>query len=84
MITRIQLKKIITSARVFGIVKSKFSHWKKSNPIVLFKVDKDIRIFLYDTILTLGLAISFGVKCGRKFVFDLEERTEGWPKLQDE
>lgn len=42
IITVVELKRIMTSASIFGIVKSKFSHQKESSLVVLFRVNKDI------------------------------------------
>lgn len=67
----------MTGTSVFGIIINKFSHWKESSLVVLFKINKNTKIRLYDTILILGFAISSGVKHSRKSAFDHKEIIEG-------
>lgn len=76
MIFAVQLKRCMINASIFGIVISKLSLVKESSLVVLFEVNKSIKIGLFTTILTLGLAISLRVKRSKKFAFDLSEITK--------
>lgn len=73
MIFVVQLKRCMINASIFGIVISKLSLVKESSSVILFEVNKSIKIGLFTTILTLGLAISPRVKRSKKFAFDLNE-----------
>lgn len=44
-----------------------------SCPIVLLKVDKDLGVDLYHTVLPFGLAIGLRVKGGRESLFDAKK-----------
>lgn len=46
---------------------------KKLYPIILFKVDKKLKVDLYYTILSLGLAIYLQIKNNEKFLLNIEE-----------
>ena len=57
MIFAVKLKKHMTSTSIFGIIIFKLCHKKKLGVIILFKVDKNLKIDLYYTILSLGLTV---------------------------
>ena len=57
MIFAIELEKYINGASIFGIIIGKLCYKKKLCLIILFKVDKSLKINLYYTILSLNLAI---------------------------
>ena len=52
----------MTKVYIFGIVICKLSYCQGPSPIVLFKVDKNLKIGLYNTFLLLYLAISLRIK----------------------
>ena len=43
---------------ILGIIRCKLSHWQKSYLVILFKVDKDLRVYFYYPILIFGLVVS--------------------------
>lgn len=57
VIAAVQLKKRVASASIFGIVICKFSYWQELGLIILFKIDENLKVSHYSTILPLGLAI---------------------------
>lgn len=60
-------------ASIFRIIISKFSQRKKLGLIILFVIDKTLKIGLHRTILTLGQAISLRVKSNGEFLLNLKE-----------
>lgn len=73
MIAAIQLKIGIVGAGIFSIVICKLSYWQEPDLIVLLKINKDLKIYFYYTILIFGLVINFRVKCSKKSVFDFKK-----------
>lgn len=57
IVATIQLKKYITNAGVFCIIIGKLNHWKKLCLILLFKVDKDLKVNFYNIVLLLNLIV---------------------------
>ena len=57
MIFLIKLKKYIAGADIFGIIINELCYKKKLCPIILFKVDKGLKIDFYYTVLLFSLAI---------------------------
>ena len=57
MIFVVDLKKNVTSASSFGIIIGKLRYGKKLCPIILLKINKNLKISFYYTILPLSLAI---------------------------
>ena len=58
----IKLKKYIVNIGIFGIIVSKLYYKKKLYLIILFKVDKDLKISFYYTILLFSLIIYLKIK----------------------
>ena len=75
MISVIELKKYMAGTGIFGIIVGKFYYGKKPCPIILLKVDKNVEVGFFCTILPLCLAVSLRVKGGRKFLLNTEEIT---------
>ena len=57
MISTIKLKKYMVDASIFGIIVDKFCHKKKLYPIILFKIDKNLKRSFHCTILSFDLTI---------------------------
>ena len=62
MIFILELKKYVASASIFNIIISKFYYKKKLYLIILFKIDKSLKISFYYTILSFDLAIYFKIE----------------------
>lgn len=62
MIITIKFKKDIANICVFYIIISKFGYYQKFNPVILLKIDKNLKVNFYNTILLIYLAISLLVK----------------------
>ena len=60
----------MTGAGILGIVVSKFRYIKKLCLIILFEVDKNLKIGLHYAILLLNLTICLWVEGGREFLLD--------------
>ena len=70
MISVIKLEKYIVGVSIFGIIISKLNYKKKLCLIILLKVDKNLEIGVYCTILPLSLVDCLRVKSGKEFLFD--------------
>ena len=57
MISAVKLKKCITNTSIFDIIVNKLYYKKKLYQIILFDIDKDLKISFYYTILFLSLTI---------------------------
>ena len=53
----VKLKKHMADISIFGIIIDKLCYKKKPYLIILFKIDKDLKIDIYYTILPFGLTI---------------------------
>ena len=73
VIVTIQLEKRIAVAYIFGIFISKLGQGQEPSLIVLFKVDKDPKISLYNIVLPLYLVINLRIESHRKSLFDAKE-----------
>ena len=62
MISTVELKKSLANASILGIIVGKFRHEKKLCPIILFKVNKSLKVDFYCIILPLNLAVYLWVK----------------------
>ena len=71
MISAIKLERHVTSTSILGIIVNKLYHKKKFYPIILFKVNKGLKIDLYyTTILPLSLTIRLRVEGGKESLLD--------------
>ena len=52
--------------------------------IVLFKVDKNLKLSFYSTVLRFCLAICPRVKGGKEPLFDIKKIAKQWPELKSE
>lgn len=84
MIATIQLKKRVANACICDIVISKLGHKPESSSIVLFKINKCSKIWLYDAIFLLCLTVGLKIKGDEEFLFNAEEITEQKPEFQSE
>ena len=57
MIFVIEFKKHVASNSIFGIIIGKLCHKKNLCSIILFKINKNLKVGFYYTILPFGLAI---------------------------
>ena len=62
MISTVELKKDVTGASILGIIIGKFCYGKKSCLIILLKVNKNLEISFYCTILLFSLAVYLWVE----------------------
>lgn len=58
MIALVKFKKYMTNTNILHIIIDKFGYQLEYGPIVLFKIDKNLKVDLYNTILFFSLAIS--------------------------
>lgn len=70
MVATIQFKRDIINICIFCIIISKFGHKKKSSPVVLCIIDKNLEIGLYNAVSFLNLAISLSLKDDKKLLLD--------------
>ena len=57
IIFAIELEKYIANASIFGIIIDKLSYLKELSLVILFKIDKNLKISFYYAILFLDLAV---------------------------
>ena len=62
MVATIQLKQGVAKACIFDIFICKLSYQLEISLIVLVKVDKSLKINLYNIVLTLNLVINLRIK----------------------
>ena len=75
MIFVVELKKHVANASIFNINIGKFRHKKKLYLVILFKIDKNLKINFYYTILLFSLTICLYIKGVKKSQLDIEEIT---------
>ena len=68
-----KLEKYMSVMSIFGIIISKFHYKKKLYLIILFKINKSLKIGFYYIILSLNRAIYLKIKGSRQFLFDAKE-----------
>ena len=64
MISVVKFLKRMAGASIFGIIISKLYYKKKLCPIILFKINKSLKVDLHYTILSLSLTICLKIKGG--------------------
>ena len=62
MVAAIEFKRRVTGAGVFGVIVRKLSHWWKTGPVILFKVNKGSEVGLHSAVLPLCFTVSLQVK----------------------
>lgn len=80
--TAVKFEQSIACAAVFSIMIGKLSHWQQTSLVVLFIVDKSLKISFYCTILAICLAISLRVEGNRESLLNTQKVTEQLPKAQ--
>ena len=73
MIAAIQLKQVIAGVYFLNIVIYKLSYWQKFKLILLFKINKNSKVSLYNTVLSFYLAINLMIKNSCKFLFNTKK-----------
>ena len=63
----------MVNTNIFGIIINKFYYKKKLYLIILFKVNKYLKISFYYTILSLDLAIYLWLKDDKRFLFNIKK-----------
>lgn len=58
---------------IFGIIESKFDYQLEFSFIILFEVDKNVQISLYNLVLSLCLAICLQIKGDKELLFDAKK-----------
>lgn len=72
------------SAYILYIAICKLGHQQEPGLIILFKVDKGLKIGLYGAVLLLYLAIYLKIKGGWESLLDVKEIIKQWPELRGE
>ena len=68
MISTIKLKQCLTDIGVLDIIVSKLRYEKEPCLIILLKIDKNLEIGFYYTILFFGLPVRLEMENSRKFL----------------
>ena len=78
----VELKRRVLCTGIFCIIISKFCHWQKPRPVVLFVINKGSKISFYHAILLLHLAVSLRVEDGRESLFNAQKVAQRRPKCR--
>ena len=73
VISIVELKKRVANTSIFGIIISKFCHRKKPYLVILFEIDKGLKVDFYYTILSFNLTIYLWIEGNKKFLLDVKE-----------
>ena len=65
----------MAGASILGIIISEFRHKKKLCPVILFEIDKSLKVGCYYTILPFDLIVCLWVKGDEKSVLNVEKKT---------
>ena len=73
MISIIELKKCMANAGILGVFISKLCYKKKLYPIILLKVDKDLKVSFHCAIQSFGLIVHLWVEGNRESLLNARE-----------
>ena len=73
MIAAVQLKKYIVNTSIFDFVINKLSNLQELYLIILVKINKNSKLYFYNTILFFYLLISLRVKNNKKFLLNIKK-----------
>lgn len=71
VIPTIELERYVADACIFSIIIGKINHWDDPSPIIFLVINKNFRVGLYCTILSLGLAINLRVESNTEPLLDV-------------
>lgn len=72
-ITIIEFEKYLADTCIFSIVIGKLRHKQKLSPVVLFLIDKNLKVGFSSAILLLSFAIGQWVEDSRELLLDVQE-----------
>ena len=61
------------SISIFSIIVYKYSYWQEFCQVILLKINKNLEVYNYYTILTLILAINLNVKLNKKLILNMKK-----------
>ena len=73
MISVVEFEKYIANASIFSIIIRELRYRKKPYPIILFEVDKSLKVGFYYTILFFGLTVYLWIEGGGEFLLNVKE-----------
>ena len=73
----VQLKEYIANTSILSINISKFSYQQKFILVILFKINKALKICFCYTVQLFCLAISLKIKSGKKFLQNTKKVVQG-------
>ena len=73
MISAVELEKHVAGISIFGIIIGKFCYKKKPYLVIIFKIDKGLKVGFYYTILLLGLTVCLWIKGSRESLLNAKE-----------
>ena len=73
MIFAVELERRVTGSSILGIIIDKFRYKKKLCLVILFEINKSLKIDFHYIILYFDLTIHLWVKDGREFPLDVEK-----------
>lgn len=75
MISAVEFKKRVLGASILSIIMGKLCHKKKLYPIILFEIDKDLKIGFYCAVMSFDLVIYLKIEDIYYFTFKIKEIT---------
>ena len=73
MIFVIEFKRYITGTDIFNIIINKLCYRKKLYSIILFEINKNLKISFYYTILSFNLAIYLWIEDNEEFLHNIKK-----------
>lgn len=70
MITTVELKRDIIDSYILDIIIGKLYYRQKPSLVVLFPIDKNLKVGFYDAILLLSLTVGLWLQSGRELLLD--------------
>ena len=70
MVATVQLKRCVAGACILGVVISKLGHWQELCPIILFKVDKGLKVGIHGAVLPFCLTVYLRMEGSRESPLD--------------
>ena len=73
IISVIKLERCVDITNILEIIISKFCYKKKSYPIILFEINKNMKVSFHCIILLFNLAIYLLIKNNKEFLFNIKK-----------
>lgn len=76
MVVTVEFTRCVISTCILCIFIGKFSYEKEFSSVILLVVDKNPKVGLYYSVLSLGLDVSLRIKSNKEFLLHFQKVTE--------